>query len=294
MLRDSGGQTPTLADRLASVARPAIDEYAKLPTFRGAMITGSVARGQCDRHSDVDCSIYLTEPPDDELMDRECERAKESGGGVYSKHPGMGFAIYRMIDGVKVDFGIGPSSEVDGVLNAVLEEHDTNTIFQLIIDGIRRCRPVYGHDLIAEWIRRTDEYPEALAEKMVTEHLAIPAPWIMKGMAAARGDYIMLKEEVLRMQKCVMGILYGLNREWHPGKLKGYDHRDALAIAPPDLGARLRKCWSEDLIAAADEASAILEETVSLVEQHMPSVDTSKARWRLTMDHSHPLPLDPA
>jgi hypothetical protein len=282
--------TPRSGELLA-IFREASREYAALPQTICIYVVGSAALGVCDGHSDVDSTVLLREKMTQEFVDREKARAIAEGGGFYGGDAENGFALYRVVEGVKLDFGFGTAEQTESYFDDVLLKHDCDELDkQLIIDGIRRGIVVHGDDAKwREWVARSDEYPEALARKMVETHLRVTPPWVMRGMGADRGDVLFLVECFLEQQKRLLAVLYGLNRLYHPGKLKGGPRRrDAFKIAPRALFDRFESVYRDrDLHAAVDEMEALTLETIELVERHMPDVDTAKARQRLAMNNAN-------
>jgi hypothetical protein len=64
-----------------------------------------------------------------------------------------------------------------------------------------------------------------------------------------------------------------------PGYLKSMDETIGLmAIKPADLSARLKRSFRIEPGAAVEQLEALIEETLALVETHVPGVDTAPYR----------------
>ena len=262
-----------------ALAQRVADELTVDSNVRAMIVTGSVALGAVDQHSDIDIIIFLAQPATDEFFDRQKSIATDSGGGVYGGSPEEGFGVYRVIDGTKVDLGFSLVSKTDELINDVLVDHDLDSDKQLIIRGIRQGIPLCGETVIAKWVAATDTYPDALLESVIKANIRVRPIWVLRGMGADRNDRPFLTEEILTIQRQMLSILAALNREYHPGKLKGvraFAH--TLAIAPPNLYERLEAMLTDDLHPAVDEVERMVNEVFALIDQHAPHIDTDAAR----------------
>ncbi len=267
--------------RLLERARRHVTEFTSMPGFAAAIVTGSVARGNCDAASDIDTILYFDAPHPPERLEEQKRIAEASGGGFYYGTPEEGFGVYRFVDGIKCDYGFDLVSELETHIEDVTERADLDLDKQLIIDGVRTAIVLAGEDRVAEWRRRTDEYPAKLGDAMLEKHLPMPPAWVLAEMGAARDDRFLLIEEFTNVARNVLGVLCALNRVYHPGKLKGARRTlDRLKIAPPDVGARLERLFSSEPEPAVFDAIRIVEETYALVERERPDVDLTRARKR--------------
>jgi hypothetical protein len=70
-----------------------------------------------------------------------------------------------------------------------------------------------------------------------------------------------------------------LNRIYHHGELKRLDRLvERMAIVPAYLSDRLRQILQAEPLAAVDQIQALIEETLDLIDRHLPEVETSEAR----------------
>lgn len=266
-------------DRLLDLARRNAERYVRDPNVRAILVTGSVAVGTADENSDVDVILYLNRPADQAFFDRELALAEANDGALYAGTPEEGFGLYRYDEGVKCDFGFGTVAETDQLITDVLETHDMELVKQQIIAGIRASIPLHGASIIEAWKSRTDAYPDGLGDKMIQHHLRVVPIWILRTMGAARGDRLFLTESFLDTTRRLLGVLYGLNRVYHPNKLKGAGSLiDTLEPAPADLRARLTVLYERPPDVAVDELERLVLDVYDLVDAHAPGVDTGPAR----------------
>jgi hypothetical protein len=116
---------------------------------------------------------------------------------------------------------------------------------------------------------------------MIEKHLRPTPAWVYGEMAAGRGDRLLLAELLVETARNLLGVLAGVNRTWHPGKLKGAKGTlDSWTLVPPDCGARAESLFTRAPEEAALEAWRLWGETLDLVEREWPDVDTAAARRR--------------
>ena len=272
---------------LLTIAQRVAGEFARDSRSIGMLIAGSVARGPVDAISDIDMSLYLSEPYTTEEMEAEKERAIASGGGFYGGTAAEGFALWRCVDGVKVDIGIGAATMIDEIIDDLQANQSLDNDTHLIADGIQRSTTLFGEDLITPWKARLDDFPEELARAMVKENLRLPTLWILRDMCVGRGERIWYAEMMLDYTRRLLWILCGLNRRYYPGKTKGFAYvASTLAIAPASFRDRMESLMTFDAARSVDEMHALADETYALVESLMPEIETAEARAWLVRKQS--------
>ena len=73
-----------------------------------------------------------------------------------------------------------------------------------------------------------------------------------------------------------------------------YHSLDAMQIKPPDVARRFREVFSRPYAEAMADTGQVLQETLELVEQHVPQMDTTFVRRRLAYAraaHNKPIRL---
>lgn len=269
------------AERL-ELARGVVAELAEHDWLSAAMVAGSVAHDDTDIFSDVDVLLFANRRLSAEEFEEQKTIAERSGGGFFGGTPEEGFALWRMVGGIRCDLSFGLVDETEELIETMISEPTPNTVSQLIIGGIQSGIPLHNIEQISRWQERASAYPEALARLMVESNLRQQPCHIWQGMGAARGDVLFLHETFLRLADRLVGVLCGLNRVWHPGKLKGLGYTlSKLTIAPREFGARLNALFTTaDLKSAVAEAISLVDEVFTLVEVEMPEIDVKGARTR--------------
>ena len=267
------------------LARRNATRFTQDPNVKAIMIVGSVAHGMADDNSDIDCTIFTERPLSQAAYDSICARARESGGDLYYGTPVDGFAIHEYIEGIRCDFGFETIESAEKSHTEFLEQPDTDAIKQLVAGGFLDGIALYGEDWIATWQARLACYPDGLAEAMVRKHLRFHPYWVLEKMGLDRDEWLFFYEAVLEAEQNILGILCGLNRLYHPGKVKGIAWTiGKLAIKPPDLLPRLEQILRGDSSLAIGRLRELLEETLALVDTHMPEVSTVRTRTVLAME----------
>src|SRR5215216_3598665 len=259
---------------LAEIVAPA---YAANPKVAGVLLAGSVARGLADVFSDIEIDIYWHTPPTDEDLSAPIQRA---GWPIVYRHVDENeWADGFPIAGVKVDTSQFLVSTIERWLDDALVRADTEPEYQVRITAIQHGHPLYGAELIERWRAQTAAYPDALAHAMVAQHLEIRPRYLME-MLAARDDVLMLHRCLVEVEQLIMDVLMGVNRVYAPHPYhKWLDWEiGQFKVAPPDLNRRLRQVLYAEPRLAVDQLHQLVEETFTLVEQHLPNFDTSAVR----------------
>lgn len=140
---------------------------------------------------------------------------------------------------------------------------------------------VKGEDQVERWRAKAAAYPDDLQRAMLDKNLRFGRFRHAAEMLAARDDVLALCEIFVETGRQLLGALLGLNRIYvpAPGYLKSMDETiELMAVKPPDLSARLKRSFRIEPTAAVEEYEALIEETLALVEKHVPGVDTTPYR----------------
>jgi hypothetical protein len=264
----------TKRHKLAEIVAPA---YTANPKVAGVLLAGSVARGIADQFSDIEIDVYWHTPPTDE--DRMAPIEQSGWQLVYRHVDENEWADGFLIAGVKVDTSQFLVSTIDRWLDDAIIRADTEPEYQVRITAIQQGRPLHGAELIERWRARTAVYPDALAHAMVAEYSTFRPRYLLE-MLAARDDVLLLHQDLVAAEQLILSVLMGVNRMYAPHPYhKWLDWEIAqLTIAPPDLNRRLRQILRAEPRMAVDQLHQLIEETFMLIEQHLPSFDTSAAR----------------
>lgn len=272
-----------LAD-IRKIAQSGADRVSDHPKVAAILLTGSVPLEDADAASDVDLILYLNEAFTKDEYDAEVAAAKASGGDLHFGDPENGFGVWHFIGGRKVDFGFGQKTQTEEILDALLVSHDPNPTYQLIARGILNGEALEDDGSITGWKQRLSDYPAPLAEATIKACLKFMPAWVMREMGAKRDDPFLVYECALPASSNLCGILAALNRRYHPGKAKRLDRfASELTIAPKDFAKRLRAVFDLQLPEGVNELESLVRETLELVDEHCPNVDTTPCRKRYDM-----------
>jgi predicted nucleotidyltransferase len=256
----------------------------KNPNLVAAIVTGSVAKGYADDNSDIDTLIFYKRPYTSTEYDRILAEARESGGDLHYDVPGKGFAVYYYIDGIKCDFGFGDYKEAEKLIDDMLRKPEIDLMKHLQISGFIESVVLYGKKWAEKYKKKAAGYDNELAYIMVRYNLKFEPEWVMKKMAIERGDELYLREYLIIAIDKIMWVLCGLNKMYHPGKLKGIEHRiNKMKIKPDNLMKRCKKVINGKNVEAIEQLYKLIRDTVDLVDRYKPDVSTKRVRKVLEM-----------
>ena len=271
-------------ERLA-LARQNTTEFRQNPHIKAMLVTGSVAKGQADDNSDIDIIMYYDELPGEAAFEAYRQAALDSGGGFYGGNAAEGFALFQYIDGIRHDFAHALLSETEQLIQEFLAEPDLeNNNKQIMLDGILTGVPLKGAQITQQWKEQLANYPPQLGEMLVKKYLRFRPHWVLQKMGVDRNEIIFLQEELLNAVQNIFGVLCGLNQLYHPGKIKGLNYTVAkMQLTPPNVATRLPRLFNVDSQTAVNQLKQLIEETIELVETHLPQIDTAPTRKLFTM-----------
>jgi predicted nucleotidyltransferase len=260
--------------------------YAQHDSVAAVLLAGSSARGHADRYSDVELLVAWDDAPtaedraaivssladDHRLIDFDepwqCWEDELFVGRDASGRPNSGVPVEVVHQLVPV---------IEGRIADVVERFDPDLDKQSTIHAITRGVRVHGEPMIGTWAARAEPYPRELAAAMVRRYGQIDryADWQMH---MARGPNLMLAHERLaQVERHVLLMLQALNGRYHYKFKWLIPVIEELAIAPPELAARLAEVHL-DVADGAGSLSQLVEETYDLVEAHLPEIDVERLR----------------
>jgi len=272
------------SEYLLNLAKRNLQAYLSLPTLRAAMVTGSVALGVSDHYSDIDMMIYYDALPDDEAL----LSARLRNGGtellwrVDSRAEGELMESYR-VHGVECQIAHATITAWERDMAMVLEQHNVKTPLHKALSGTLEGVPLYGAELINTWKARIADYPPALAQAMVEQHLQFFPLWSIQPQLAVRDATVWHYQILTEAAYNLLAILAGLNHQYFTTfQFKRMRHFLAqLTILPIGFAARLDRLFTAEFPMAALELEALIDETIELVAQQMPQVDVSGVRKKI-------------
>lgn len=266
---------------LLTLARRNAAAYAANPKTAAILVMGSAAEGESDYYSDLDMSVYYEEL----LTDEEFAAARQQNGGsellwqLGDRAEGSFAESYR-VEGVECQFAHTTVAAWERDMAVVREKLDVASPLQKALEGLQHGIPLHGEALLRKWQAEAAHYPEALAAAMVEHHLAFFPLWYVQERFITRDTTLWYYQILVESVQHLLGILAGLNSLYYSTfqfkRMRRFTAQ--MAVAPNDISTRLESLFSLDRRAAIAELEALVAETVVLVEQRMPQIDTSRAK----------------
>ena len=269
------------------LARRFIEPYGERAAI--AVLGGSVAQGVADRWSDIDTIVYW------DAIDREwLETPRAAADGTrftwVEHYPGNACLEQYRFATVKADVAHVRLGWLDELIEGTLSGESFDTTSLDVLRGVEEAIVLFGEERYEPVRARVLDYPDALRRAMVEAHLKLTPSWIYDGMGRDRGDLVVFYEYVLATMRNVVGILAGLNRVYvAPEKLKRVGVVvGRMELTPPNAAARLDGLLALPREQVRAELDDLVAGTLDLVEEHLPEVDTARARelWSLPAEPS--------
>jgi predicted nucleotidyltransferase len=267
--------------KLRELARRITDVYLREMPLAGAVLTGSGARGDADRYSDLDLLLYADEVPPAEAA---AAAQRELGAGapvVLLAHGPSGFLDQFPLDGVQCQVGVIPVGDVEDELDGLLIEHEgLDSPVGKIATGLLEGIPFHGEELIEGWRARVAAYPDTLREAMVRHWWRFFPLWYHEPSLASRDVGLWRTEELVNAAYGLIGTLAGVNRLYF-ARFEFKRQRafiDKMTIAPERFAERLESLFALPPAEAIAELGALVLETQAIVERELPGVDVTLRR----------------
>lgn len=248
-----------------------------------SFVSGSTVEELVDERSDVDMSVVLATLPSAAELQSLCLAA---GGSLWhwtlGKPEEGGFVVSFVVDGVEVQIGYATHATLTDQLEDLLVRHQPDTPNHKLAEGVLKAEPLVGAAALARWQQRLRDFPQGLREAMAAHAFKTPTPWRAVRQIIHRDTLLWCRE--IQADACyrLLLALCGLNSRYFTRFQVKRVHRlaAALAIAPPDLAARIDALLSAAPATAFAELHRLEAETLALVALHLPAVDSSLARQR--------------
>jgi hypothetical protein len=253
---------------------------ARLRPFTGIqaiVVGGSVARGYADEYSDLELPLFWNEPPSDAIRHAIVQVLYADFLYPYN---GPANEDNLLIKGFQVDLWHCTVTNEEAVFDAVLHHDSTDLSDSNFMDTIRACIPLHGEALIARWKELAQGYPDTLIVRNVQEQL----PHLSAGhlsIHAARNHAGLVYAGINELQQRLFHVLLALNRQYFPTYKWMYQTIESMSIKPRDTTRRMYDSFHVRLPRAVEDTLALCRETLALIEQQVPQIDTSLAHKAL-------------
>jgi hypothetical protein len=269
------------ARRLAAARRIA-EAYAAEPSLLAVLCTGSAARGQADRWSDLELLVVWEAMPRDEQRRRIVAVAGGQSPRFWSwdGSDGAGYDEWWH-DGVNghgllVEVTHTTPPELASRVEALARGEADPALLPLgdaIVNGV----PIIGGDALGTWRARLQPYPRALAVSVVRRLGQIDNFWRWQ-MYVERGNGLQLGVCFADVAVRVVQVACALSGVWWPGAKWLMSLALQVPIAPAHLAGRLERISEAAPAEAAANLAALVDETYDLVEIHLPEFDVARLR----------------
>lgn len=258
--------------------------YATLPGVAATAILGSTSEGQADQYSDLDLAVYYDAMPGE--VDIRAVRATLGGTellwtlGAYAD--GDFIESFR-VHGVECQVVHTTVMRWEETIAHVLAGHEPGAPVHKAMSGALAALPVTGAHRLAAWQDAIRTYPHALRLAVVRHHLTFFRIWALMDRLESRDAGLWFRQTLVESSFNLLGVAAGLSRRYFtPFQFKRTrTFVAALDIAPSGLADRLDRLWTVSPHEAAEQLRQLVEETVGLVERHLPEVDTTSVRKAL-------------
>lgn len=240
------------------------------------LLGGSVSRNWNDRFSDIELFIFWKEPPTDE--DRK-NPILNLEGDIIDFHPfeDEEWSETYITEGVKLEISNFLTDTINKVINDVVLTFDTDLDKQSIVATVNNGIPLCGEMIIKRMKEIVNKYPNELSVAMITENVHLGNRWNNREALLKRKDWLMLYKVMVDVQIKIMGILFGLNRQYvhHPAFKWQSNTLKSMTITPDNIVNRLESIFLEKPSTAIRELEAIIQELFELIRCEHPQIDLS-------------------
>ena len=266
----------TLAARVAAVCEEELGPAAFI-------LTGSAADGHADLYSDLDLIVYHHTMPPEPSFTRVREKLGAENLQVLGAYGESNYIEDFWVDGVEVQLANTTVAAWEEHLAEILDRHTPGTITEKALQGVQKCLPLMGEELVAGWRRRIDAYPDGLAVANARHYLNFFPLWYYRDRFHGWDADLFGRASLVENAQNLLGVLAAVNRKYYTSfqlKRQG-DLIDSFVEKPEGLSVRLRSALAGGLDEAADEMQRLVSETLPIVERRLPEVDTAGVRRRL-------------
>jgi hypothetical protein len=134
-----------------------------------------------------------------------------------------------------------------------------------------------------KWKAQIGNYPASLGEAMVKHNLRFFPVWGLEPHFSTRDATVWYYDILVESVHHMVGILAGLNRLYFTTfqfKRMGR-FVEQMTIKPEHFYERVESLFGDELPIALSHLEQLVSETITLVETHMPDIDTTAAKARI-------------
>ncbi|TKC20046.1 DUF4037 domain-containing protein [Robertmurraya kyonggiensis] len=241
------------------------------------LLGGSVSRNWSDRYSDIELFIFWKEQPTDE--DRKNPILKLEGDIIdFYPFEDEEWSETYITEGVKLEISNFLTDTINKVINDVTLSFDTDLDRQCIVATVNNGVPLSGDLVIKRMKEIVNNYPNELSVAMIQENIHLGNRWNNREALLNRQDWLMLYKVIVEVSTKIMGILFGLNRQYvhHPAFKWQNNTLKSMTITPDNIVNRIESIFLENPSISIRVLEAIIQELYELIQREHPQLDLSK------------------
>ncbi|MEC2074458.1 DUF4037 domain-containing protein [Alkalihalophilus marmarensis] len=250
--------------------------YEQNPKVEAILLGGSVSRNWHDEHSDIELFVFWKGAPTD---DERKAPIIEINGNIIDFYPyeDEEWSETYITQGVKLEISNFLSETINKVISDVITSYDTDLDKQCIIAAVYNGVILSDDLVISRMKEKVSKYPYELSVAMVKENLSLGNRWNNREALLERRDWLMLYKVMTEVQTNIMGILFGLNRQFvHHPAFKWQRHTlSSMETTPENITIRLESIFLKDPATSVRELEVIIEEMYQLIQRELPQIDIS-------------------
>lgn len=265
-----------LAERMAAA-------YVPQTRPRAVLLAGSAAEGVSDYYSDLDLMVYYDQLPTADQLASARELLQVTDLRIEGHRSGGGCSENYFLQGVECQVAHFPTAMWEGYWATVLEDCSVVSGIHKAVMGVVDGVALHDDGLIGAWKARFAAYPDRLGLAMVEHYLKFFPLWEFAERFESRDAKLFYYQMLVEASQNLLGVLAGVNRLYYSTfqfkRMRKFVGR--MRVAPERLADRLDALFSLDPATAGTELERLVDETVALVETHMPTVDTAPVRRQI-------------
>ncbi|WP_211654888.1 DUF4037 domain-containing protein [Planococcus alpniumensis] len=263
---------------LKKLAVQAAEQYARIPNIEAIMLAGSVSRNWQDEFSDIELLLFWKQAPSEEERKQIIDQLD---GKLLEFHPyeEEEWAETYTVNGVKFEISSFLTETIHQTIHQVTQKLEVNPDMQCIAASVQYGIALYGDKTIEQLKKDVEHYPPELQVEVINHYSDFGSRWNNREALVHRKDWLMFYKVVVSVQTNIMGLLFGLNRQFipHPAFKWQRNSLTLMEIKPDNCGARLESVFFQEPSDAIKELETLIEEIFGLIHQQLPHIDLSDA-----------------
>ncbi|UCZ55063.1 DUF4037 domain-containing protein [Bacillus shivajii] len=250
--------------------------YERNPKVEAVLLGGSVARDWYDQYSDIEIFVFWKESPTDEDRTTPIENLKADIIDFYPYEDEEWSETY-ITEGVKIEISNFLTDTIKNIINDVILSFETDLNKQCLVASVHDGVALSGDLLINRLKEKVNNYPNELSIAMIKENIHLGNRWNNREALLNRKDWFMLYKVMVDVQTNIMGMLFGLNRQYvhHPAFKWQKQTLQSMVITPKNIVNRLESIFLADPSNSIRELEVMIQDIYELIQREHPQIDLS-------------------